>query len=41
MRLKNKTSIRSLLIHSAALDAGFLDYWKSVVATGGGQLFPR
>ena len=41
MRLKNKTSIRSLPIHSAALNAGFLDYWKSVVAAGGGQLFPQ
>lgn len=41
MRLKNKTSIRSLPIHSAVLNAGFLDYWKSVVAAGGGQLFPQ
>jgi integrase len=41
MRLKNKTSIRSLPIHSAILRAGFLDYWKSVVAAGGGQLFPQ
>jgi integrase len=41
MRLKNKTSIRSLPIHSAILKAGFLDYWKSVVAAGGGQLFPQ
>jgi integrase len=41
MRLKNKTSIRSLPIHSAVLSAGFLDYWKSVVAAGGGQLFPQ
>jgi integrase len=41
MRLKNKTSIRSLPVHSAILKAGFLDYWKSVVAGGGGQLFPQ
>jgi len=41
MRLKNKTSIRSLPIHSAILKAGFLDYWKSVMAAGGGQLFPQ
>jgi integrase len=41
MRLKNKTSIRSLPIHSAVLKPGFLDYWKSVVAAGGGQLFPQ
>src|SRR5260370_40298219 len=41
VRLKNKTSIRSLPIHSAVLSAGFLDYWKSVVAAGGGQLFPQ
>jgi integrase len=41
MRLKNKTSIRSLPIHSAVLNGGFLDYWKSVVAAGGGQLFPQ
>ena len=41
MRLKNKTSIRSLPIHSAVLNAGFLDYWKSVVAAGGGSFFRR
>jgi integrase len=41
MRLKNKTSIRSLPIHSAILKAGFLDYWKLVMAAGGGQLFPQ
>jgi len=41
MRLKNKTSIRSLPIHAAVLNAGFLDYWKSVVAAGGGSYFQR
>ena len=41
MRLKNKTSIRSLPIHSAILKADFLGYWKSVVTAGGGQLFPQ
>jgi hypothetical protein len=41
MRLKNKTSIRSSSIHSALLNAGFLDYWKSVVAAGGGSFFRR
>jgi integrase len=41
MRLKNKTSIRSLPIHFAVLNPGFLDYWKSVMAAGGGQLFPQ
>ena len=41
MRLKNKTSIRSLPIHSAVLEAGFLEYVEGIRAQGGGQLFPQ
>ena len=41
MRLKNKTSIRSLPIHSAVVGAGFVTYVETIKAQGGGQLFPQ